>query len=190
MSCIKTHDVTLRGGCEKYTITLRPTSDADIALLQELNSDPAALALADPGGDMEPYTEDMVRKIWGPVSQHALCFIVEADGVAVGDCWLQEMNLPAVREKYKPGTDVRRIDMSIGRVSYWNQGIGTAMIRMLMDFAFTKTTTDVLHCICDESNIRSNRVWQKNGFRLAWQEPGEECGNHYALTREEYLSRK
>ena len=191
MSCIQTHDVTLHGRCDRHAITLRPASDADIALLQTLNSNPAVLALADPGGDMEPYTEEMVRHIWGKVSPHALCFIVEADGMPIGDCWLQEMNLSRVREIYPQGTDVRRIDMSIGRVEYWNRGIGTAMIHMLMDYAFTQTTTHVLHCICDESNIRSNRVWQKNGFRLVWQKTDEdEIENHYALTRGEYLSRK
>lgn len=190
MNCIQTHDVTLHGRCAAHAITLRPTSDADIPLLRELNSDPEVLKLADPGGAAEPYTEKTVRDIWGMVSQHALCFIIEADGMPIGDCWLQEMNLPGVRAKYPSGTDVRRIDMSIGRKEYWNRGIGTAMIRMLMEFAFTKTTTDVLHCMCDERNIRSNRVWQKNGFRLAWQEAGDETENHYALTREAYLAQK
>ena len=175
MSCIKTHDVTLHGRCGMHAITLRPASDADIALLQELNSDPAVLALADPGGSMEPYDEEMVRKIWGTVSQHALCFIVEVDGTPVGDCWLQEMNLPGVRAKYPQGTDVRRIDMSIGRATYWNRGIGTAMIAVLMEFAFLKTSTDVLHCVCDERNIRSNRVWQKNGFFKSISYAGENC---------------
>ena len=44
----------------------------------------------------------------------ALCFAIEADGAIIGDCWLQEMYLPRVRAMYPSGTDVRRIDVTIG----------------------------------------------------------------------------
>ena len=152
-----------------------------------MNSDPEALRWAD--SEAEPYDAEKVRGIWGYVSPMAFCFIVEYDGVPIGDCWLQRMNLPEVQAMYPVGTDVRRIDMSIGRREYWNRGIGTAMIRCLIDFAFGQEKTDVLHCMCNEEIMRSVRVWEKNGFRLRAQMPREELDkleNHYVLTREEY----
>ena len=48
------------------------------------------------------------------ISRDALCFAIEAEGEMIGDCWLQKMNLPQVRALYPPGTDVRRIDVTIG----------------------------------------------------------------------------
>lgn len=188
MSCIKTHSVRLIGTYPGGTLVLRPTSDDDIPLLCELNSDPRALQWSD--GGAEPYDEETVRGIWGYVSPNALCFIIEADAEPIGDCWLQKMNLPDVIARYPEGTDIRRIDLSIGKVDYWNRGIGTALIGMLADYAFREDSADVLHCMCAVANLRSNRIWQKNGFRLAWSEPGAEYEQHYVLRRGEYLERE
>ncbi|MBQ7930502.1 MAG: GNAT family N-acetyltransferase [Clostridia bacterium] len=184
MPCIHSHSVRLTGTYPSGTLVLRPASDDDILLLCELNSDPRALEWSDSGA--EPYDEQTVREIWGYVSPNALCFIIEADGTPIGDCWLQRMNLPDVIAKYPQGTDIRRIDLSIGKVDYWNRGIGTEVIRLLADYAFREDSADVLHCMCDIANVRSNRIWQKNGFRLAWSEPGAEYEQHYVLTREDY----
>lgn len=188
MSCIVTHDVHLRGRCGAGKICLRPASDADIPLLCELNRDPRALIWS--SGSEEPYTEEMVRLIWGYVSPMALCFIIEVEGVPVGDCWLQRMNLPQVIARYPEGTDIRRIDMSIGRVDYWGQGVGTAMVELLMEYAFTADGADVLHCMCDSRNTRSDRIWRRLGFELVWKDEPGCCEHHYALGREAYLRRK
>ena len=188
MSCIVTHAVYLRGRCGAGEICLRPASDADIPLLCELNRDPRALIWS--SESEEPYTEEMVRQVWGYVSPMALCFIIEVEGVPVGDCWLQRMNLPQVIARYPEGTDVRRIDMSIGRVEYWGRGVGTAMVELLMEHAFTVDGADVLHCMCDSRNTRSDRIWQRLGFELVWKDAPGCYENHYALRREAYLRRK
>ena len=187
MSIIKEHKHTLQEVYPEYKIVLRPTSDADIPLLQQLNSDPEVLYWS--SDDTEPYHEKTVCDIWGMVSQNAYCFIVEIDDTPIGDCWLQKMNLPEVQKLYDPNLDVRRIDMSIGLVDYWGKGIGTRMISMLTKFAFEKDGADVIHCICNDNNIRSNRVWQKLGYQLVLQTPREKGGfeNHYRLTKEEYF---
>ena len=188
MSIIREHKVTLQKEYPEYTIVLRPTYDFDIPLLMELNSDPRAIYWS--SGETEPYDEETVKAIWGMVSQNAYCFIIEVDNVPVGDCWLQKMNLPDVQKLYDSALDVRRIDMSIGRVDYWGKGIGTRLVSMLTQLAFEKEGVDVMHCICNDDNIRSNRVWQKLGYQIAVQTPREEGGfeNHYRLTKKEYFS--
>ena len=189
MSIIREHNITLQMEYPEYTIVLRPTYDSDIPLLMELNSDPRAIYWS--SGETEHYDEETVCGIWGMVSQNAYCFIVELDGVPIGDCWLQKMNLPDVQKMYDSTLDVRRIDMSIGRVEYWGKGIGTRLVSMLTQLAFEKEGVDVMHCICNDDNVRSNRVWEKLGYQLAMQTPREEKGyeNHYRLTREEYLTK-
>ena len=135
------------------------------------------------------------RKFYGGISQNNLCFLVEVNARAIGDCWLQKMNLPNVREMYADSTDVRRIDMMIGEKNYWGKGIGTLFIGMLVKYAFECEQVDVLHCFCEDYNIRSRRVWEKNGFTLIFKEevPQPHKGKlqyHWKLTKDEYDERR
>jgi aminoglycoside 6'-N-acetyltransferase len=103
------------------------------------------------------------------------------------------MNLPEVNAMYPKDFDVRRIDMSIGEKEYWNKGIGTKFIGMIINFAFQSEGVDVLHCFNDDYNTRSKRMWEKHGFAKVLEEPLEpqpQKGNwqyHYRLTRQEFL---
>ena len=72
--------------------------------------------------------------------------MIEVNGRAIGECWLQKMNLPQVKRMYADDADVRRIDMSIGEKSYWGKGIGTLFVGMLVKYAFEREQVDVLHC--------------------------------------------
>ena len=94
----------------------------------------------------------------------------QADGIPVGECWLQKMNLKNVLAMYDGSVDVRRIDMAIGEKEYWNKGIGSEFIPMVVDFAFSGERVDVLHCFCEDYNPRSRSMWEKNGFALILSE--------------------
>lgn len=195
MGIIKTHTVTLRGGNETWRVVLRPFCDAHLPYLCKWCADPDVTYYTEGVAGLR-YGEAAVRDIYGGVSQNALCFLVEANGVPVGECWLQRMNLPDVLAMYPAGTDVRRIDMSIDEKAYWNRGIGSIFIRMLVDFAFRQEHVDVLHCLCDDFNVRSERMWQKNGFTLVRRDavrsevgvtPVGKWRLHYALSKEMYF---
>jgi len=194
MPIIRTHDVTLRGSAGDLDIVLRPLTDAHLPLLYRWNADPEVLYWTEGGEDIvRSYDEDTVNDIYGGVSRSAHCFLVEVDGVPVGECWLQCMNLDSVAAMY-PGLDVRRIDMAIGEKEYWGRGIGTAFVGLLVEFAFSVERVDVLHCFADDYNVRSVRVWLKNGFRLVRAEelPQPQKGKwqyHFALTRAEWAAR-
>jgi hypothetical protein len=104
------------------------------------------------------------------------------------------MNLPDVRAMYPESLDVRRIDMCIGEKAFWNRGIGTKFIGMLVDFAFCGEHVDILHCFCEDYNIRSRRMWEKHGFTriLEVPLPQPQKGKweyHYRLTRKEFIER-
>ncbi len=195
MTIIKTHRITLRGGLSG-NIVLRPLSDDYLPYLYKWCADPEVLYWTE-GGTNEnlSYGPDTVHQIYGTVSQNALCFLIEADGVPIGECWLQKMNLPDVRAMYPEGTDVRRIDICIGEKTYWNRGIGTQCVRMLVDLAFSGEHVDVLHCLCEDYNARSVRMWEKLGFSrvLAKPLPQPQRGKyqyHYRLTRQEFIERR
>lgn len=193
MPIIRTHDVTLYGG----DIVLRPLSDEHLPLLYKWCADPEILYWTEGGTDERnlSYGPETVRGIYGGVSQNALCFLVEVRGEAVGECWLQRMNLPEVLAAYPPELDVRRIDMTIGEKAWWNRGIGTRMIGMLIEYAFAGEGVDVLHCFCEDYNIRSRRVWEKNGFRFIQSEalPQPQKGRfqfHFQRTRQEFAGQR
>ena len=194
MSIIKTHDITLYGGNDTYKIILHPLSDEHLPYLYKWNSDSEVLYWVE-GDDVERYSPEMVRQIYGGISQNSLCFLIEVNGEIIGECWLQKMNLPNVKALYTENTDVRRIDMSIGEKDYWGKGIGTLFIGMLVKYAFEGEQVDVLHCFCEDYNIRSRRVWEKNGFTLVLTEeiPQPHKGKfqyHWKLTKEEYNEHK
>ena len=126
---------------------------------------------------------------------HNLCFALKVNDHVIGECWLQKMNLPNVKKMYAADADVRRIDMLIGEKAYWGHGIGTLFIGMLVKYAFECEHVEVLHCFCEDYNVRSRRVWEKNGFQLVFTEeiPQPHKGKlqyHWRLTKDEYQERK
>ena len=198
MSVIKTHDITLYGSEGDYDIVLRPLCDKHLPLLYKWNADPEVTYYTESAMDLK-YDRKTVKRKYSGVSQDAFCFLIEADGAPIGECWLQKMNRQDVLDMYPAALDVRRIDMCIGEKSYWNRGIGTVFIGMLIDFAFNCEHVDVLHCFCEDYNPRSRRMWEKHGFTLvkeepetynpAWRSPIGKWQYHYRLTRQEYIER-
>lgn len=193
MSIIKSHNIILQGGNDEYRIKLLPLSDEHIPLLCKWNTDPEVMYFTD-GGYIPKDVSSYVQRKYGGMSQNNLCFAVEVNGEVVGECWLQKMNVPAVIEMYPEGADIRRIDMSIGEKAYWGKGIGTMFIGMLIKYAFECEHVDVMHCFCEDYNIRSRRVWEKNGFKLVFTEELSESSigkfeYHWRLTRDEYTNK-
>lgn len=192
MSIITTHNITLSSNKKEYNIILLPLCDDHLPLLYKWNSDPWVLYWTEGGEDIErAYDKETVHMIYGGVSKNAFCFLIEVNGQAIGECWLQKMNLPDVIEMY-PNLDVRRIDMAIGEKEYWNKGIGTEFIKTLVKFAFINEKVDVLHCFTEDYNVRSQKVWLKNGFKLVrtddLKQPQKGTKQyHFSLSREEYM---
>lgn len=196
MSIIKTHNITLYGKTDHFEIVLKPLSDEHLLLLYKWCADPEVLYWTEGGEDIsQSYNEETVHTIYGGVSQNAHCFLIEANGTPIGEGWLQKMNLPEVSAKYPKTFDLRRIDMSIGEKDYWNHGIGSMFVHMLVEFAFNQEHADVLHCLCEDYNKRSGRVFEKNGFIMVQKDvlPQPQKGKfqcHYVLTAEEYRKQK
>ena len=195
MSIIKPHDITLFGGND-IDIVLRPLCDEHLPYLYRWCADPEVLYWTEGGEDIAmSYGADTVHMIYGGISQDNFCFLIEADSVPIGECWLQRMNLPNVTAMYPENLDVRRIDMSIGDKSYWNKGIGTQFIGMMIDYAFYGEHVDILHCFCEDYNVRSRRMWEKHGFTRILEEPLPQPQKgkwqyHYRLTRSEFIKRR
>jgi len=193
INIIKTHDIILYGKINGYNIVLKPLCDEYLPFLYKWNADSEVLYWTEGGEDIvRSYDKETVHDIYGGVSQNNPCFLIEINDKPIGECWLQRMNLPEVKAMYDDSVDVRRIDMAIGEKDYWNKGLGTKFVGMLIEYAFNVEKVDVLHCFCEDYNIRSRRVWEKNGFKLILSEPLEQpqkgqIQHHFRLTRDEFI---
>jgi len=193
---IKEHNVTLHGTLREHTITLRPLSDDHLPLLYKWNTDPEVLYWNEgPDADPNDNDDEAVQAIYEDTSNAGYCFIIEIDGTAIGECLLCKMNVDYILEIYPDFADVRRIDILIGEKAFWNMGIGSFAVQMLVNLAFNDEKTDIIYGITGDYNKRSGRVFQKNGFHLFLECPTDNNPKkdsleyHYRLTRDEYENR-
>ena len=160
---IQTHDIVLSVD-DKEDIKLRPMSDDDFDYLLKWNSDAEVLYFCE-GDDVESRDLEDIQGIYGYVSKMSFCFIIEYQGLSIGECWLQQMNLEHILAKY-PNLDLRRIDIMIGEKDFWNKGIGTKVIKRLVDFGFDDQNADMIFYMPADYNTRSIRAAEKVGFIL------------------------
>jgi RimJ/RimL family protein N-acetyltransferase len=166
-------------------------TEGDWSLLEKWNSDAEVLYYSE-GDDIAAWTPEQVREIYRSVCRHAFCFVIEFDGLPVGEGWLQEMNLPRVLETY-PAQDCRRIDLMIGEKRQWGRGIGTEAIRLLTRFGFLEQGADVIFIPGVAGyNERSLKAFQRAGYRVVSMTQGEPCGKarflyDLVMTKDDYL---
>ncbi|MCL2522743.1 MAG: GNAT family N-acetyltransferase [Erysipelotrichales bacterium] len=193
---IKKHNITLHGTLRDHNIILRPLSDNDLPLLYKWNRDPEVIYWNEGSNANAANNDDEnVQSIYKETSNAGYCFIIEFDGMAIGECLLCKMSVSYILEIYPVSADVRRIDILIGEKTFWNIGIGSVIVQMLVNFAFNYEKADIIYGITGDHNKRSARVFQKNGFHLFLEcstnnnpkEDGLEL--HYRLIRDEYKDR-
>jgi RimJ/RimL family protein N-acetyltransferase len=154
---LRTHDVHLTG----ERVTLRPLTEDDWEHLRAWQTDPEVVIWSDEIEEPRPLEE--TKDIYRDVSLWAYVFMIELDGEPIGDCWLQQLNIVEVLDRF-PGRDLRRIDIVIGRKDLWGQGLGSDAIRALVRFAFEHERADGVYAPVSRNNIRSRRAFEKAGF--------------------------
>ena len=186
MQQLRTHRVHVSDG----PLTLRPMTEGDWDTIHQWNNDPEVLYYWD-GDDIAARLLADTQEIYRTVSQSAYIFIIELEGIPLGDCWLQEMNLLEILDRF-PGKDLRRIDLVIGKKDLWGKGWGSCVIALLTRFGFEKCGADALFgCGIGDHNPRSRRAFEKNGYKVLQtvpQPPGGKAGFVFnlILTRERY----
>ena len=144
-------------------------TEGDWDVLLPWNQDPDVLWFSE-GADIASRTLEEAQGIYRQVSGHAFVFVAEVDGRPIGECWLQEMNLPRILELH-PGEDVRRIDLTIGEKELGGRGFGTRIIGLLARYGFEACGADRIYGLVLGHNPRSRRAFEKNGFVLEAELP-------------------
>jgi len=146
-------------------LRLRPLTEDDWDILLRWNNDPEVLYYSE-GDDITSWALKDMQKMYRGVSRKAFVFIAELKAQPIGECWLQEMNLDRILQRYS-GLNLRRIDLMIGEKQLWGKGWGTIIIGLLTRFGFEKCQTDVIFgCSIAHNNPRSRRAFEKNGYTV------------------------
>ncbi len=156
---LRTHAVTLQAG----SVVLRPLTEDDWDLVLRWWNDPDIAYYAE--SNEGEYTLAQVRVIVRGISKEAYCFVIEFEGRPVGECWLQAMNVQRILDR-NPGLDCRRVPLEIEK-AYWGRGIGTSVIRLLVEFGFETEGADLIFAMdVADYNRGSRRAFEKAGFEL------------------------
>jgi RimJ/RimL family protein N-acetyltransferase len=166
---LREHEVTLTG----ERVTLRPLTEDDWDVLLRWNNDPEVLWFAE-GDHITSYTLEDLQGVYRGVSQTAFCLVIEHDGAAIGECWLQQHNLERVLRRER-GNDIHRIDVMIGETEWWGRGIGSEAVALLVRFAFEVQGADAVFASdVGDYNERSRRMFERLGFELYAELPQPE----------------
>ena len=167
MTHLPTHDIHLRD----RKVRLRPFAERDFDLVARWFQDQEVIYYSE-GAENPNCTQAEIEGIYRETAeQGALLFIIEtSDGKAIGETWLQPMNLE--RGKRNPPDRAWRIDIMIGEKEYWGQGYGRHAVRLLLRHAFQVLAADrVAAMAVSEFNQRSLRMFQACGMRVVRRVP-------------------
>jgi len=186
------HDVHLKG----ERVHLRPFAEADFEAVVRWWDDPEVMDYAE-GKEDPHYSREEIEGIYrGTVEKwEALLFIIEVGGAAIGETWLQRMNM--ARGHKQPPDNAWRVDIMIGEKASWGKGFGREAVGLLLRHAFENLGADrVAAMSVFEFNERSLRMFRACGMREVRRVPDlvERGGRKFAevdleITRAERVAR-
>jgi RimJ/RimL family protein N-acetyltransferase len=126
-----------------------------------------------------------IQRWWGPQasseaevllalgSTHAICRIIEADGVPIGYAHAVDATLwgEALPDDLEPGT--WDLDIFIAAESHRGKGAGAAVLRLLKEEVFASTLAVAVCVFASIENEAAVRAYEKAGFRWrrVWHDP-------------------
>ncbi|HUA94892.1 MAG TPA: GNAT family N-acetyltransferase [Acidimicrobiales bacterium] len=151
-------------------LALRPMQPADLVLVERWLGEPHVARWYLVGSTVARELDDLRRCVAGTEPTHALV-VVEA-GRPIGWCqWYRCDDYPdhAVAVGAEPG-DIG-IDYAVGEPDRVGRGVGTALVRALVDRMTAEVPGAGMVADPDAANLGSRRVLEKAGFRLVREGP-------------------
>ena len=93
--------------------------------------------------------------------------IIEYDGKSIGYVQMYKLNDELLNEYEYPVTDkvVYGIDQFIGEPEYWNKGIGTKFMKLVLQYLTKEKNADIIILDPHADNPRAIRCYEKVGFK-------------------------
>jgi len=154
------HDVRLKDN----DLVLRPMREDDLPRALEWDNDPEVFYSMQ--SETQPlFTLEDLGDMYRGVARAAHVFVIELAGRDIGTCWLQDMNIERLKQRF-PGRALKRIDLLIGINDMWGRGIGTRVIRLLTRFGLDRLGADAIFAVgIYDFNARSLGAFRNVGFR-------------------------
>ena len=157
--------------CQNDKITIRKMEDclADYSLMSNWLSNPVILEYY--GGRDNPISLQKAIEKYRPRicgDSYVIPCIIEYDKTAVGYIqYYKEDVEPLVRESLG-GREYQNpygLDLFIGELDYWNKGVGTAVVKLIVDYLLQNSIADIIFIDPQTWNKRAIRCYEECGFK-------------------------
>ncbi|TCZ80212.1 N-acetyltransferase [Paenibacillus albiflavus] len=146
------------------SIAVRSLTVDDAGLLLKWLSDKDVLEYY--GGRDQPYNFEKVEKHFYERARDITQCIIEFEGHAIGYIQFYLIS-EEERQEYGYGDfngNIHGMDQFIGEVEYWNKGIGTDLVKSMVNYLLTHEKAEKIVMDPQAWNERALRVYEKCGF--------------------------
>ena len=167
-------------------IRIRTLTDDDFHLMLKWLTDERILEFY--GGRDKKYTLESIKehytKKW---KDEVIRVVIEYKNMPIGYGQIYKMydELYKDYQYHKGNNTVYGMDQFIGDPEYWNKGIGTKYIKMVLDFLRKDRNADAVVLDPHKNNIRAIRCYEKVGFKIIKELPKHEL--HEGIKEDCYL---
>ena len=128
------------------------------------------------GGRDQNFTElDIIREYYEEDKEIATRLIVECNDIPIGYVQVYDM-IDEFYDSYhydKRNEIVYCMDQFIGEPDYWNRGIGTRFMKMILEYLVTEKSANAVILDPHQNNLRAVRMYEKVGFEIVDQNEEE-----------------
>ena len=159
----------------KQNIRIRTLTDDDFSLLHKWLTDERVLEFY--GGRDKKYTLELIKehytKNW---KNEVLRVIIEYNDIPIGYGQIYKMYDELYIEYNYPKSNniVYGLDQFIGEPEYWNKGIGTEYIKIILKFLIEERNAAAAIVDPHMDNIRAIKCYEKAGFKIIKELPKHE----------------
>lgn len=113
--------------------------------------------------DLDRITEDF----YGEENVEVIRTIIEYQGQAIGYCQIYKLDKELLSEYEYPLTNkiVYGIDQFIGEPEYWDKGIGTKFMKLVLQYLTKENNAEIVILDPHADNLRAIRCYEKVGFK-------------------------
>ena len=131
--------------------------ESDFKALCRWNSNPEVLSYIEED-NVPPRTEDETRRLYEHHDRNGLLLIAELKGNGpIGEAFLNRERVPE--------ENAYRAPIMIGEPALWGQGLGTDILRTLLDYCFITLCHNSFYAFSvNSTNLRAIRMYTRCGF--------------------------
>lgn len=151
---------------EKDSVSLRLLTEQDKPLLLKWLTDERILTFWE--GKSTVYTfEKVTENYYSEEDVECIRAIIECDGKSIGYVHMYKLNEELLNEYEYPLTDkvVYGIDQFIGEPEYWDKGIGTKFMKLVLQYLTKEKNAEIIILDPHADNPRAIHVYEKVGFK-------------------------